>query len=161
MRSARFLTLFLSLALALLACTSLAAAAEVHRSRGQVVYVPAYSHIYHGIKENLPFYLTVTLSIRNTDPKNALVLKSVQYYDTEGKMLREYVPTQVPVGPLATKEFIIKQFDKEGGSGANFLLTWESGAPVTDPIVEAVMIGTSSNQGISFLTSGQVIEEKP
>ena len=157
MRTAVLLPLLL--ALALLAAAP--AAAEVHRSTGQVVYVPAYSHIYHGIKQVQPFYLTVTLSIRNTDPKKALVLKSVQYYDTDGKMLREYAPAPIPVGPLATKEFIIMQFDKEGGSGANFLLTWESGVPVTDPIVEAVMIGTSSNQGISFLTSGQVVEEKP
>ena len=37
-------------------------------SRGQAVYVPAYSHIYIGDREH-PFYLTVTLSIRNTDPQ--------------------------------------------------------------------------------------------
>lgn len=150
----------LSLALALAILAAGPAAADVNRSLGQVVYVPAYSHIYHGIKKPTPFYLAVTLSIRNTDPRNSLVLKSVRYYDTDGAMLREYVTAPVKVGPLATKEFIIMQFDKEGGSGANFLLTWESDTPVTDPIVEAVMIGTSSNQGISFLTDGQVIEER-
>jgi len=157
MRKAPVLPL-LALLLALLAAP---AAAEVHRSKGQTVYVPAYSHIYHGVKQPTPFYLTVTLSIRNTDPRNSLVLKSVRYYDTDGKMLREYVSQPVLVAPLGTKEFVIMQFDKEGGSGANFLLDWESASPVTDPIVEAVMIGTSSNQGISFLTDGQVIEEKP
>lgn len=151
----------LLLALALLAALAAPAAADIHRSRGQVIYVPAYSHIYHGIKQPTPFYLAVTLSIRNTDPKHSLVLTSVQYYDTDGKMLRELVPSPLTVGPMATKEFIIMQFDKEGGSGANFLLAWEAGAPVTDPIAEAVMIGTSSNQGISFLTDGQVVEEKP
>ena len=154
-------TLRLLLTLALLALLAGPAAADMHRSRGQVIYVPAYSHIYHGIKKPTPFYLAVTLSIRNTDPKHELLLTSVQYYDTDGKMLREFVPSPVTVGPMATKEFIIMQFDKEGGSGANFLLTWEAGTLVTDPIAEAVMIGTSSNQGISFLTDGQVIEEKP
>lgn len=34
---------------------------------GQSVYVPIYSHIYHGDREN-PFDLAATLSIRNTDP---------------------------------------------------------------------------------------------
>jgi len=160
MRHALASSLLPALLLALL-LPAAPAAADVHRSKGQTVYVPAYSHIYHGIKKPTPFYLTVTLSIRNTDPRNPLVLKSVRYYDTEGKMLREYTPTPVLVPPLGTKEFIIMQFDKEGGSGANFLLDWKSTAPVTNPIVEAVMIGTSSNQGISFLTDGQVIEETP
>lgn len=159
MRFARILPPFLALFLAVF--LALPARADVHRSRGQVIYVPAYSHIYHGIKKPTPFYLAVTLSIRNTDPKHSLALTSVQYYDTDGKMLREFVPTPVTVGPMATKEFIIMQFDKEGGSGANFLLTWEAGVLVTDPIAEAVMIGTSSNQGISFLTAGQIIEERP
>ena len=31
---------------------------------GQVFYVPAYSHIYHG--EGKPYLLTITLSVRNT-----------------------------------------------------------------------------------------------
>ncbi|MBU2627056.1 MAG: DUF3124 domain-containing protein, partial [Proteobacteria bacterium] len=37
-------------------------------SYGQTIYVPAYSHIYIGDRER-PFLLTVTLSIRNIDPK--------------------------------------------------------------------------------------------
>ena len=37
-------------------------------SNGQSVYVPVYSHIYHGDHGDLErqFYLTATLSIRNT-----------------------------------------------------------------------------------------------
>ncbi len=36
---------------------------------GQSVYVPIYSHIYHGDCDK-PFDLTATLSIHNTDPKH-------------------------------------------------------------------------------------------
>lgn len=135
------------------------AEAEVSRSLGQTIYVPAYSHIYYGIKESRELFLTVTLSIRNTDPMHPLILRSVQYYNTQGAKLREYVTSPVKIPPLGTAEYIIKQFDKEGGSGANFLLQWDSTASVTDPIVEAIMVGSDS-QGVSFLTRGQVIEER-
>ena len=40
-------------------------------SDGQSIYVPAYSHIYSGNKER-PFLLTVTLSIRNVNPKHSI-----------------------------------------------------------------------------------------
>lgn len=133
--------------------------AEVSRSLGQTVYVPAYSHIYYGIKESRELFLTVTLSIRNTDPRHPLILRSVQYFNTQGAKLREYVNSPVMIPPMGTAEYIIKQFDKEGGSGANFLLRWDSTTSVTDPITEAIMIGSDS-QGVSFLTRGQVIEER-
>jgi hypothetical protein len=135
------------------------ASAEVSRSLGQTIYVPAYSHIYYGIKESRELFLTVTLSIRNTDPRHPLILRSVQYFNTQGAKLREYVEAPVKIPPLGTAEYIIKQFDKEGGSGANFLLRWDSTASVTDPIAEAIMVGSDS-QGVSFLTRGQVIEER-
>jgi hypothetical protein len=32
--------------------------------------------------------------------------------------------------------------------------------PCVPPVVEAVMIGTVSTQGISFLSQGRVVEEK-
>jgi Protein of unknown function (DUF3124) len=52
---------------------------------GQTVYVPVYSHIYHHNKQEI-FELAVTLSIRNTDLTNPIVITSVRYYNSEGKM---------------------------------------------------------------------------
>ena len=43
-------------------------------SKGQTIYVPAYSHIYSGDRER-PFLLTVTVSIRNTDLKQLIITK--------------------------------------------------------------------------------------
>ena len=40
-------------------------------SKGQAIYVPAYSHIYCGDRER-PFLLAVTVSIRNTDPNQPI-----------------------------------------------------------------------------------------
>jgi len=44
---------------------------KIELSDGQTIYVPAYSHIYSGNREQ-PFLLTVTLSIRNIDPKHQM-----------------------------------------------------------------------------------------
>jgi hypothetical protein len=39
------------------------------------------------------------------------------------------------------------------------MVRWHSEKPVSPPIVETVMIGTRSQQGISFLSRGQVVRE--
>ena len=55
--------------------------------------------------------------------------------------------------------YIITEDDRTGGSGANFIVVWKSEQNLNPPIIEAVMIGTHSGQGISFLSRGQVIRE--
>ena len=129
---------------------------ELTRAEGQRVYVPVYSHIYH--MENEVFDLTGTLSIRNIDEHASLYIQSVKYYDTAGKLLREYAKSPVRLPPLATLEYIIGVGDTEGGSGANFIVEWMSDRPLNDPIIECVMIGTQSQQGVSFISSGKVLE---
>jgi len=56
-----------------------------------------------------------------------------------------------------TVEYIVAQTDVSGGSGANFLVRWTSEAPASPLLVEAVMIGTSAQQGISFTSRGVVV----
>jgi len=53
--------------------------------------------------------------------------------------------------------YIIPERDKSGGSGANFIVAWKSKTPVNPPIIESIMIGTQSQQGISFTSRGRVI----
>lgn len=127
-------------------------------SNGQAVYVPAYSHIYIGDREH-PFYLTVTLSIRNTDLNTPLTLGTADYYDSQGKLLRKYVTAPVTLGPFASIRYLVNESDKAGGSGASFLVKWSAVKPINQPIIESVMIGTKSQQGISFTSRGQVIVE--
>ncbi len=127
-------------------------------SRGQAVYVPAYSHIYIGDREH-PFYLTVTLSIRNTDPQVPLTLASADYFDSNGKLLRRYIDKPTIITPFSSKRIIIKESDKEGGSGASFLVKWSATAAINQPIIESIMIGTKSQQGISFSSRGQILVE--
>lgn len=127
-------------------------------SGGQLLYVPVYSHIYIGDRER-PFNLAVTLSIRNTDPRSGLRLTAVDYYDTDGHLVRRYLEGPRAMGPLASTRFVIAEKDVQGGSGANFLVRWESDAAINLPVVEAVMIGAQSGQGISFTSQAREIKE--
>jgi hypothetical protein len=136
------------------------AGSEIRRLKGQTVYVPAYSHIYHGDRER-PFYLTVTLNIRNTDPSHPLTVVSIDYFDSEGKLLNKYLEKEIKISPMASTSYVIKESDRAGGAGASFLVAWKSEEKVCEPIIETVMIGTSTQQGISFTSRGQAIEETP
>ena len=134
------------------------AASEIKLLKGQTVYVPAYSHIYHGDRE-MSFNLAVTLSIRNTDQGRPINIVAVDYFDSEGKLVRSFLSGEVPVKPLGSKDYVVKESDKSGGSGANFIVRWKSEAKVTEPVIEAVMIGTQTQQGLSFTSRGQAIRE--
>jgi len=135
-----------------------AAEGSITRSKGQVVYVPAYSHIYSGNKER-PFLLAVTLSIRNIDTIHKINITAVDYYETQGKLLKRYIENPITINPLESLRYVIPERDKRGGSGANFIVEWHSDKPVNHPIIESVMIGTQSSQGISFTSRGQEIFE--
>jgi hypothetical protein len=133
-------------------------AEDIKLSSSQTVYVSIYSHIYSGLKAR-PFDLAAILSIRNTDMNQPVTIVSAKYYDTDGKLLKEYLNEPLQLNALASTRYIIKEGDKAGGSGANFIVKWKSEKKVNPPIIEAVMIGTHSGQGISFVSRGQVIKE--
>ena len=125
-------------------------------SKAQIVYVPAYSHIYSGDRER-PFLLAVTLSIRNIDPKHKITINVVDYYETQGKLLQRYIKDSVVLRPFESLRYVIPETDKSGGSGANFIVEWTSDKFVNPPIIESIMIGTQSQQGISFTSRGREI----
>ncbi len=158
MLQGRFSPLFPVVLLILLGCsTQFAQATEpISLTKGQTVYIPAYSHIYHGNNE-APLLLTVTLSIRNVDPKGSLTVTAVNYHETAGPLVKEFLKEPITLGPLGSERFVVPQRDKAGGSGANFIVEWHSVKPVNPPIIESIMIGTQSQLGISFTSRGQAL----
>ncbi|HPQ68822.1 MAG TPA: DUF3124 domain-containing protein [bacterium] len=132
-------------------------AKQMEKAAGQTLYVPVYSHIYH--RDDMVIDLTATLSIRNTDINRSIIIQSVKYYDTAGKLVRGYTETPLILPAMATLEFVVGETDRSGGSGANFVVEWFASEPASAPIVEAVMIGTHGQQGISFLSTGRVIAD--
>jgi hypothetical protein len=130
----------------------------VRKWSDQTIYVPLYSHIYADERyRDKPFALTATLAIRNTDAANGITLDAVDYFDSEGHLLRRYIDAPVQIAPMGSTRYIVRETDK-GGSGAKFIVKWHSPQPVTAPIVESVMIGTQMQQGISFISQGRVID---
>lgn len=127
-------------------------------SIGQIVYVPVYSHIYQQNRKTT-FNLTTTLSIRNADPYRSFTLTEVSYFDSKGNLIQQYLDTLQVVKPLASTSFVVEEKDLRGGVGANFIVNWESEEPISPPVIEAVNISTSQQQGISFLSVGRVLQE--
>lgn len=157
MKNIKFKTFLILLAICFISPLSAYAAYPKNQlSKGHLVYVPAYSHIYSGNRER-PFLLTVTLSIRNIDPKNKIKITLVDYYETQGKLLKKCIEKPVVLKPLESFRYVIPQKDKSGGSGANFLVEWNSQESVNPPIIESIMIGTQSQQGVSFTSRGQEV----
>ncbi|MBP7926625.1 MAG: DUF3124 domain-containing protein [Desulfobulbus sp.] len=153
----------LVLALLLLAGPVRPAAAEaLGRWLGQTVYVPVYSHIFADDRyRDRPFLLTATLSVRNTDPERPFTLRRVDYYDSEGALLQRYLEAPITLAPLASTHYIVPESEAKGGAGAKFLIEWQAPAAVSEPIIEAVMIGTKLQQGISFISTGRAIKGTP
>ena len=82
---------------------------------------------------------------------------SSKHYETQGQLLKKYIKTPVILKPLESLRYVVPEKDESGGSGANFMVEWKADKPVNPPIVESIMIGTQSGQGVSFTSRGRVI----
>ncbi len=126
---------------------------------GQTVYVPVYSSIFTSDAPQ-DFNLAITLSIRNADQEHPIVVTSVRYFDHDGKLIRSYLKKPLRIGPMAAVEYFIGERDTSGGVSASFLVEWLSEEKVTSPVVESVMVGTASTQGVSFTSSGRSLTDR-
>ena len=130
-------------------------------SSGQTLYLPIYSHLYHGEadRQGNPALTLASahVSIRNTDANGSLKIVSARYYDTNGKLIKEYLPKSASVGPYGTYELFVPNSDQSGGSGANFIIVWSSSQPVNPPIVEALHAEIRASRSITFLTTARPV----
>ena len=150
-----------SLLLFALSCGPASAQTPPGRSLGQQLYLPIYSHIWHGETDNkgqpMKALVSVSVSIRNTDPVKSIRVTSAQYYDTDGKKLREYVTSPKTIVPMGTYELFVPRSDDTGGSGANFVIAWKSDTPASPPIVEGLHANLPAGRSIAFTTSARAI----
>lgn len=160
----RRLLVALFAALSLSSVVPAATAEPLRTSKGQTVYVPVYSHIWHGNLDGSgkpqTLLLSSMLSVRNTDPDTGLVIRSVRYYDTSGKMIREYTPVPAQLGPMASTDVFVEHKDNVGGTGANFIVEWSAAKPISAPIVEVVNAYFFGPHSLAFTSGGQVIAEE-
>lgn len=148
----------LSLILLAVNYTVAIASTEYRLSKGQTLYVPVYSNIFSAPKK-IPYNLAAILSIRNTDMSNPINIVAADYYNTKGKLVKKYCLQPITLAPLESTDFFIPEEDTTGGPGANFIVKWHSPKEVNAPIIESVMFGMKSGQGISFVSPGQEIKD--
>lgn len=122
----------------------------------KMIYVPVYSHVY--ISENKYGRLSISLSLRNTDPKKDLYIESIDYYNTEGKIVKKYLSQPYILKAMATVDYVVNLEDMTGGNGAKFLVNVASKNKTFTPIVQAIMTNTLGSSDICFLTEGHVVE---
>lgn len=133
-------------------------AEEPRISRGQTLYVPVYSNVYSAPRA-VPFRLATMLSLRNTDMAHSIRITAADLYDNGGKLLKRHYLRPLLLAPLASAHIYISEKDATAGFGANFIVRWSAEKEVNAPIIECVMIGARSGQGISFVSPGRVIRE--
>jgi hypothetical protein len=120
------------------------------------VYVPIYSDIYNQTRDTRTM-LTATLSIRNTSIRDSLFVSTIDYYNTQGDLVRSYIDSPIYLKPMESIDYVIEQQDNSGGSGANFLIDWYSKKQL-NPLFQAVMVGGLGAQAFSFTTEGIEVE---
>ena len=146
--------MILTLLITFLFCNPLATSfAQKKSDNSKLVYVPVYSSIYHGdqVRE---FDLAITLTVRNINSNKSITVYSIDYYGNSGNLIRNYLNKPKILKPYETANIVVKESDTHGGSSASFLIKWDADRNVNDLFVEAVMIGTQQQQGISFTSRG-------
>jgi hypothetical protein len=124
----------------------------------EAAYLPVYSHIYYD--GGRPYMLEITLSIRNIDPNEPVYLSKADYYDTDGRLSKSKIDRLIVLKPLQTIEFLIERHDASGGSGANFIVEWHAAdKSVHAPLIEAVMVGRSGTNAISFVRKSEPLPQ--
>lgn len=122
-----------------------------------IIYVPIYSDIYAD-KINQKTLLSATLSIRNTSFTDSLFVTKIDYYNTDGELVRAYIDNAISISPMATVNYVIEKDDDTGGPGANFIVALSGKTGDLKPLIQAVMIGQVGNNGFAFSTDGYSIQ---
>ena len=135
---------------------------ELHRALSSqdknfedIIYVPIYSDIYIS-RLNQKSLLSATLSIRNTSPSDSLFISQIDYFNTGGDLVKNFINQPIGLAPMATVNYVIEKEDTSGGSGANFIVKLNSDKDIK-PLIQAIMIGENGNKGFAFSTDGYSI----
>ncbi len=128
-------------------------------------YISAYSEIYsQSVLKTIP--LTIILSIRSGSFTDTTIINKITYYDTDGKIVKEYLKKPVRLKPMQSIDYIVaipKTTEgiptNRGGTGAHFIVDW--GAKYnTQPIMQCIMHGSHGSNSVSFMVPGKSISTR-
>ncbi len=130
------------------------AAADKTAGGGGTIYVPLYARVFVSDR-GVSIGLAATLSLRNTDPRSAILIRSVRLHDGAGALARQCLEAPRELPPLASLRLSVEMPAKPADGDPCLLVEWEAKGPVHQPHVEAALIGAAGQLGISFLSPGQ------
>lgn len=117
------------------------------------VYVPFYRTLYVGENRAVK-KLPATLSIHNTSTEHPLIVTKLTYYDGNGQVIVERLEKPHVLPPMAAAEFYIEPSQSDSTKIAATLLEWTSEAPISPPLIEAIVVGKYGAKGFSVLIRG-------
>jgi len=120
-------------------------------------YVPVYSSVSIS-QGKVRADFSVTLSIHNASETRPLVLRRIAYFDTNGKMVENYLKAPVALKPFSTVEVFVPTTDVRGGTGANFVVDWAATGEIAEPVVEALMFGGLGSGHYAFISQGRPLK---
>ena len=71
---------------------------------------------------------------------NILYNFKIDYYNTAGDLVRNYAEHTVLLKPMQSIEYVIEEKDKEGGTGANFVVCWGTNGYHVKPMFQGIII---------------------
>ena len=122
------------------------------------VYVPIYSHIYI-LNGTRPLNLAATLSVRSTDFSDSIFVFNVDYYNSKGQLVKKYLNKTLLLKPMHSAEFVVEEWNTEGGAGAYFIINSSTTKSKFNMLVQAVMVSQASSLGITFKTEGIILNQ--
>ena len=124
----------------------------------KMVYVPVYSNIYgRDGRQTAP--LSITLSVRSMNFRDSIYITKVDYYNSQGKVIKKYIDSTLLLKPMQSVEFVVGITENEGGAGANFIVEWGAIKGENVPLIQGLMMEHYEGGGLSFLTEGITLEQ--
>ena len=111
------------------------------------------------VNKKLTLILVTNIVIYNTDPENSITQLTLDYYDSDGVVLKKLLPQAMMIKPMAARSFVINGSEYESW-GAKLLITWQSDILVNEPIIEGLSTGSKGQNGFSFSTQGKPIQAR-
>ena len=130
---------------------------EAAMSYHDIIYVPIYSDLYVDA-QNQRNLLAATLSIRNTSFEDSLFISKIDYFNTQGEMVKSYLERPASLPPMATVNYVIEKEDDTGGPGANFIIELSAKSKDVKPLIQAVMVESGGNKAFAFSTDGYSVK---
>jgi hypothetical protein len=130
---------------------------EVKLVKGQSVYMPCSTSYMAG---DHSFNVKATIFIHNTDPNQSINIVKMDFYNTSGKLVEQYLQQPLKLNPSAATYIHVKNhLTGKEGMAAHFVIQWQAETKVVEPLMRTLMLGSAGTRGYSFTTQPRVVQE--